>query len=247
MKKYLLAVLVCALWSFVSQEANEGLITYSTKINMHKRIPAEREEIKQMIPEFNITKNILLFNTNESLYKNSPEEENPFDQGSVVNRTMIRTVPPYMTYLDRNESLVTQLREFMGKKYLIKKDQNRIPWKLLGETREIQGYPCKSATFTDENQREIKAWYTEDIRIPLGPDSFHGLPGLILEVGINEDEIIISVDNIEWRALKKNELKVPKGGQEVTEEAYRAMMEEQMKNMGIQSQGQGGFRMIIRN
>ncbi|MFD2036845.1 GLPGLI family protein [Belliella marina] len=247
MKKYILAILICSLWSFISHQTTEGVITYSTKVNMHKRLSSDRDEMKKMIPEFNVTKNILLFNESESLYKNLPEEENPFDQSTGGNRMMIKTVMSNETYLDRNESLLTQLREFMGKKYLIKKELNRIPWKLETESKDIQGYACKSASYTDENQREVKAWYTEEIRIPLGPESYQGLPGLILEVSINGDDMVISTEKIEWRTLKKNELKAPKGGQEVSEDEYRAMLEEQMKNMGMQPQGQGGVRMIIRN
>lgn len=247
MKKYLLAILICGLWSFISNQAEEGLITYTTKVNMHKNLPEEREELKKMIPEFNITRNVLLFNVAESLYKSLVEEENPFDQPSGGNRMIMRTGSSNETYVDRNEQLVTQLREFMGKRYLIKKEQNRIPWKLENDTKEIQGYTCKSASYTDENNRKIKAWYTEEIRIALGPDSFHGLPGLILEVAINDDDMVISAEKIELRALKKNELKAPKGGQEVTDEEYRTLLEEQMKNMGIQQQGSGTIRTFIRN
>ncbi len=237
MMKYMLAILVCALCSFVSQETSEGVITYSTKVNMHKRIPAEREEMKQMLPEFNITENVLLFNDSESLYKSIPKEVNPFDQAQGGgSRMVISTALSNETYLDRNESLVTQLKEFMGKKYLIKKELNRIPWKLEAESKEIQGHICKSASYVDENQREIKAWYTEEIRIPLGPENYQGLPGLILEVAVNDDDIFITTEKIEWRTLKKNEIKAPKGGQEVTEEEYQALLEDQMKNMG-------GFRM----
>lgn len=247
MKKYLLAILICGLWSFISNQAEEGLITYTTKVNMHKNLPEEREELKKMIPEFNITRNVLLFNAAESLYKSLVEEENPFDQPSGGNRMIMRTGSSNETYVDRNEQLVTQLREFMGKRYLIKKEQNRIPWKLENDTKEIQGYTCKSASYTDENNRKIKAWYTEEIRIALGPDNFQGLPGLILEVAINDDDMVISAEKIELRALKKNELKAPKGGQEVTDEEYRTLLEEQMKNMGIQQQGSGTIRTFLRN
>jgi hypothetical protein len=64
-------------------------------------------------------------------------------------------------------------------------------------------------------------------------------------VNINEDEMVITVDKMDFRALKKNELKEPKSGQEITDDEYRAMIQEQMEKMGAQG-GQGGFR-IIRN
>jgi GLPGLI family protein len=247
MKKYILAILACASWSFISNEVSEGVITYTTKINMHKRIPAEQEEMKKMIPEFNTSQNLLVFNELSSLYKAVPPDENPFESqgGPGGGRMVMRMVNQNETYFDRDEDMVIMVREFMGKKYLTKNESKRLPWKLGADTKEIQGLLCKNAFFTDENQREIMAWYTEEFRIPIGPDRFYGLPGLILEVNINEDEMVITVDKMDLRSLKKNELKEPKSGQEITDEEYRAMIQEQMEKMGAQG-GQGGFR-IMRN
>ncbi|MFD2201293.1 GLPGLI family protein [Shivajiella indica] len=247
MRKYLLAMFVCASWAFISEQFDQGVITYSTKVNMHKRIPAEQEEMKKMIPEFSTTQSQLIFNQTESLFKPVPPDENPFDQGPGNDGPRVmRMVLQNETYLNRDEDMFTQLKEFMGKKYIIKKESNRLPWKLGDETKEIQGYLCKNAFFTDESEREVMAWYTEEIRLPIGPETYHGLPGLILEVAINKDDMVIFADKIDLRALKKNELKLPKGGQEVTDEEYRAMVEEQMEKMGGQGSG-GGFRMMIRN
>lgn len=248
MKKYLLAILVCASLGFVSNEVSQGVITYTTKVNMHKRIPPEEEEMKKMVPEFNTTQDNLFFNELESLFKPLPVDENPFDQsaGSDGGPRVIRMVMQNETYINRDNDMMTQLRDFMGKKFIIKKETSRIPWKLGQESKEIAGYPCKNASYTDENKREITAWYTEEIRLPLGPETFHGLPGLILEVAINTDEMVITADKIDLRVLKKNELKEPKGGEEMTEEAYRAMVQAEMEKMGVQG-GQGGMRMIIRN
>lgn len=248
MKKYLLAILVCASWGFISNEVTQGVVTYTTKVNMHKRIPPEEEEIKKMVPEFNSTQNQLFFNELESLFKPLPVDENPFDQseGSGGGPRVIRMVMQNETYINRDNEMMTQLREFMGKKYIIKNETSRIPWKLGVESKEISGFVCKNATYTDENQREITAWYTEQVRLPIGPEGFHGLPGLILEVAVNSDEIVITADKIDLRGLKKNELKEPKGGEELTDEAYKAMVQTEMEKMGVQG-GQGGMRMIIRN
>jgi len=247
MKRYLLAMLVCASWAFVTEKIDQGVITYTTKVNMHKRLSSEQEEMKKMVPEFTSTQNQLFFNQSESLFKPLPPDENPFDQvPGADGPRMIRMVLQNETYLDRDENMITQLKEFMGKKYIIKQETNRLPWKLEDETRKIQGYICKKAFYTDENEKEITAWYTEAIRVPIGPENFFGLPGLILEIAINTDDMIITADKIDLRALKKNELKEPKSGQEITDGEYRAMVEEQMEKMGAQG-GQGGFRMMIRN
>jgi GLPGLI family protein len=246
MKRLLSVLLLLAVLTIAKGQSQEGVIGYSTKMNMHKRIPADQEEMKKMIPEFSTSQNELVFLESQSLYKPVVADENPFDTGGGGQRMSFRMVLQNETFLDRELEEVTHLRDFMGKKYLIKNDMKRIPWKLGEETRIIKGYNCKNASFTDENQREIEAWYTEEIRLPLGPESYFGLPGLILEVLINQDEVVISSENIALRPLKKNELKEPKGGIEMTDEDYKLMVKEQMEKMAGQ-RGAGNVRMMIRN
>jgi GLPGLI family protein len=246
MKKLLIGLLLISASAFAQDKSLEGSITYTSKTNMHKRIPAGQEEIKKMIPEFSTAQNELLFNELQSLFKPVPVDENPFESNVGGQRTSFRMVMQNETFIDRDNDEVVQLRDFMGKKYLIRNEIKRLPWKMGNETKTIHGYLCKNAWFTDENQREIMAWYTEEIRLPVGPEIYQGLPGLILEVVINQDEMLISADKIALKALKKNELKEPKGGVEMSDEDYKAMVKEQVEKMGNQ-RGQGNVRMMIRN
>ncbi len=54
-------------------------------------------------------------------------------------------------------------------------------WRLEDSAKEIIGYTCRKAT-TDFRGRHYTAWYAPEIQLPYGPWSFHGLPGLILEI-----------------------------------------------------------------
>jgi hypothetical protein len=60
-------------------------------------------------------------------------------------------------------------------------------------------------------------------------------------VDINNGERVIVARQIEFRELKKSEMKVPSSGQKVTQAEFRKIVDETMKQMG----GRGG--MIIRN
>src|SRR4051812_18073637 len=74
--KYFAAVIVsllCAMGTF--SQVKQGKIIYERKINMHKRLPAGDESMKNMIPEFNTSKVQLLFTEFESSYKSLPEEQ----------------------------------------------------------------------------------------------------------------------------------------------------------------------------
>ncbi len=61
-------------------------------------------------------------------------------------------------------------------------------WRLEEDVKEIIGYTCKKAT-VDFRGRHYTAWYAPEIPLPYGPWSFHGLPGLILEIKDDTDRV----------------------------------------------------------
>lgn len=216
-----------------------GVITYETKINMHRRLPPERADMKSMIPEFRTNKSQLIFNDNESLYKPIIEDEDEEIHGG--GGMVMRMARPYSeTYLDQSTQQVLVKQDFMGKNYLIKDTLKISPWKLGTEVKTIMGYECRQAYYTDEeNNQTITAWYTLSLRPFLGPERFNTLPGTVLAVDINNEERIIVAKSIDNRELRKNELKMPHGGQETTRAEFRQIVDEQIKKMG-------GNGMVIR-
>ncbi|MFT4033428.1 MAG: GLPGLI family protein [Siphonobacter sp.] len=150
------------------------------------------------------------------------------------------------------------VRDGFGEKYRILDTLVNQRWKLAKETKTIKGFVCQKATFTDtmqvqqrmmmgpggppsggnqneENQgpktRTIVAWYAPEIPVPIGPERYSGLPGLILEVDINNGETLYTVTEMEWRKPKSSELKAPKGGKAITEQEYREIMKKKMEEM----------------
>jgi GLPGLI family protein len=84
-------------------------------------------------------------------------------------------------------------------------------WKIENETQTIAGYNCKKATTTKYVRRlqQITAWYCEDIPINDGPDTFSGLPGLILQIEIDKNTII-KFEKLKFIKEKVTEIKEPK-------------------------------------
>jgi len=252
MKKILLlaGVLVSLAAANVVFGQTSGVITYEVKVNLHRRLPLDRADMKAMMPEFRTTKEQLVFNDHESLYKPLIEDEEEELSGGGMRIKMQQ--PNVEIYLDQQTGKIVSKQEFMGKDYLIDDSVKVSPWKFGTETKVIQGYECRQAFFTDETQlningtvttqkREITAWFTDKIRPFLGPERFNTLPGAVLAVDINNEERVVVARKIEFRELKKNELKMPASGTKTTQAEYRKMVEEQMKQMG----GRGGV--IIRN
>lgn len=251
MKRFLIliGILVCVAAANVVWGQSEGVITYETKINMHRRIPPEREQMKTMIPEFRTTKEQLFFKGTESLYKPVIEdsEEDMSASGTTHGGGMriVMKTPNIETYTNHETQERIVQQEFQGKEYLIIDTLKVSPWKFGTETKTILGYVCKQAFFTDESRpdqkMEITAWYTDQIAPFLGPERFNTLPGAVLAVDVNAGERVTVAQLVELKNLKKNDLKKPSSGEKTTTREFRAMVDEQMKKMG------GGGGMIIRN
>lgn len=81
-----------------------------------------------------------------------------------------------------------------------------MDWKIINETKEVLGYPCRKATVTYRG-RNYTAWYSDKLPLNDGPYIFRGLPGLILEiedadqyvhfkaVGIDKKPMMIFLEN----------------------------------------------------
>jgi len=255
MKKIILLIgILVSLTALHVVMAQTGVINYEQKINMHRNIPAEREGMKAMIPEFRTTKQQLFFNPSESLYKTVVEDEvEQFSTGGGGGMRMSFRMPNTEIYMQGSDKIISK-QEFMGKNYLIEDSVQMSPWKFGDQVKTIAGYECRMAYYTrtdtvrsmmvggpNANQQarqpevrttEITAWYTDKIRPFLGPERYNTLPGAILAIDMNNGERVIVAKSVELRELKKNELKEPSNGTKVTQTEFRKVMEEQMKQMG---------------
>ncbi|MEZ4904127.1 MAG: GLPGLI family protein [Spirosomataceae bacterium] len=242
----------CTLFFYQSQAQNntEGKIIFEQKINMHKRITDDA--MKAMVPEFRTVEMQLNFRAGESLYLPVPKEEddseiNSNDGNGAQIRMVIKT-PKNEVYRNYYTQEKIELRELAGQTFLVIDTLKRTPWKLTGESKKVNGYDCMQATMTNPtNKQQTSVWFTEAIPAPHGPSLFGGLPGLVLEVNINEGETIFTAKKIEFKQLNKEDFRKPSGGKKVTEAEFTKQREAWMKEMGIQNGGSGGAIRIIRN
>ena len=72
-------------------------------------------------------------------------------------------------------------------------------------------------------------WYTPDIPVAHGPDSYWGLPGLILEAS-NGSRVIIC-NKIVLNPKDKPTIEIPSKGKKLSAEAYEEMMAAQSRKM----------------
>lgn len=54
----------------------------------------------------------------------------------------------------------------------------------------------KAETYDSVKSQRIIAWFTDRILVPAGPAEFGGLPGLILEIDINDQSSLIVAEEV---------------------------------------------------
>ena len=94
----------------------------------------------------------------------------------------------------------------------------------------------------------ITAWYTPEIPVNQGPESYWGLPGLILEV--NDGKTTILCSKVVLNAKEKVEIKAATNGKVISQKEYDETVVkkmEEMRQMYDGKGGRGGFQMRGRN
>ncbi|MEZ4795592.1 MAG: GLPGLI family protein [Flavobacteriaceae bacterium] len=253
----IITLLIMAITTNVMAQDFQGIATYksqrkfdikldSTQMNseMHQRM------MDMMKKQFEKT-HILTFNKEESIYKEEEQLEAPQPQGMVM--VMVETGGSDVMYKNTKEKRYTNQNESFSKLFLIQDKLEDIKWELGNETKNIGDYTCYKATFkrkveviegaisvngdkdlSEEAKPEMKeitvtAWYTPQIPVSAGPDQYHGLPGLILEV--NDGTTTMMCSKVVLNPEKMVEIKEPTKGKKVTQKKYDEMMEKKMKEM----------------
>ena len=84
----------------------------------------------------------------------------------------------------------------------------------------------------------ITAWYTPEIPVNQGPESYWGLPGLILEV--NDGKTVILCSKIVLNSKDKVEIKAPTNGKAISQKDYDETVVKKMEEMKQMYEGQRG-------
>ena len=105
-----------------------------------------------------------------------------------------------------------------------------MKWKISTDQKKIGDFICQKAELQD-TAKTVIAWFTPQIPISSGPGEYNNLPGLVLEVDIDNGKEIILAESVSFKDIEDKELKEPTKGKEVTREEYKEIVAEKMKEM----------------
>jgi GLPGLI family protein len=90
--------------------------------------------------------------------------------------------------------------------FLVDDSMLNIKWKITNDTRNIAGFDCRKAVGIMFDTIAVFAFYTDEIMISGGPEGIHGLPGMILGLGIPRIHTTWFATKVEVSGLKMNKV-----------------------------------------
>ena len=78
----------------------------------------------------------------------------------------------------------------------------------------------------------IVAYYTDEIITPGGPESFSGLPGMILGLAIPHEHVTWFATKLYAVTVKETDFKIPTKGSKTTNTAMRDNIKSSLKDWG---------------
>ena len=234
--------LLFGLTALYAQQGNNGFllsgdVIYEEVVKMDIQLDGVDEHIAAQIPKERKSEKILHFNEEVAVYENheseNPEDAMPQEGGGIMIRMQS---PDNKTYIDLANKKVIEQKEFMSRVFLIESELEEQKWKISGKQKKILDYSCMEAT-REVDGKEVRAWFTPQIAVPAGPGKFSDLPGLVLAVERQDGDYSIEALSVELKPLDKELLKKPGKGKKVSQEEYLAIVEEKMKEMGMEGEG----------
>lgn len=165
------------------------------------------------------------FTPTQTRYEDSEESAEADDEGYSWRKDV------YQIKRDFEKNTTYDVIEMLGKKYIIEDTLRPQDWKIHNDLKEVAGHICMRAFWEDTvKQQKVVAWFAQDIPHSGGPERFCGLPGMILEVDINNGGMLITADKIEMKKLS-NELDLPKKvkGKKIAEAEYQGILKKHIE------------------
>lgn len=230
-------ILTFCIFVFISKagraQQTEGVARYLINYNWVKMMEAvdylskeRKEQINYMWGNDAEWKmyGTLVFSGKKSKYEDSDEKADADYEGNSWRKD------EYFINRDFENNRIKDIIKMLGKVYIIDDTLVAPAWKILNDIKEVAGHICMNASWNDTlKKQKVIGWFALDIPLSIGPERYCGLPGMILEVDVNNGAKVLTVDKIEFKSLT-TELDLPKKikGKLVNEAAFLAILKKHM-------------------
>jgi GLPGLI family protein len=211
----------------------KGRIEFEKKVFLHKQMENEednswRQMMMKSIPATNTTYFDLYFDETKTLYK--PGKEVVTTQK--IPDWILGPANDNIVYTDLKQQTFSSQKTVFESTFNIADSLKKLNWKLTADTRMIAGLECRKATAIIMDSVYVFAFYTDQITTAGGPESFNGLPGMILGIAIPRMHTTWFATKLELIEIKENMIVAPKKGKKTTITSLKEQLTPTMKNWG---------------
>ncbi|EIM75240.1 hypothetical protein A3SI_13959 [Nitritalea halalkaliphila LW7] len=194
--KLILAILCLLQNSYLiaqtKENKNYGKVTYERILNFEGN-PKTTDFSLFFNPDFSIFYEERIEPKEETTLK--PSSDNEFDLAFDVKFNGSKYIVLTDFIKDSIQSQVSLFRDGKQKTYIVEEKINNIKWNITQEFKTISGFKAQKAEGLFRGRRYI-AWFTNEIPIKYGPWKLNGLPGLILSVFDDKNEVMFYAKSI---------------------------------------------------
>jgi GLPGLI family protein len=192
------------------------------------------EQIKDRLPKTAVTYHEFIGDSTRTLYR--PGRESQIDSRSWYRPVADKNV----IFSDLQHGRTVAQKPVYEETFLIEDSLSKIKWKITADTRVIAGYECRKAIGILDDSVAIFAFYTDEIMIPGGPEGIHGLPGMILGMGVPRLHTT-------WFATKVDVFDVPMGQVKAATKGKKLTRAAMMQQVGdvLRQWGAYGSKMVV--
>jgi len=235
----LLQSMICTVSAQNARFPTEGVIEFERNTNMYavigKHMRADNtfgqkffEQFKKTNPQFKILKSTLYFSKDKTLFK--PEEDQSGSNSYLSSGPDLNQINT--TYTELNQLIQTSRKKVFEENFIVKDTVRKINWKITNETREIAGYQCRRANAIVLDSIYVVAFYTDQIPVSGGPESFSGLPGMILGVALPHDNISWFAKSVTDKSVEASVIMPPTKGKLTDNKGMVKIVNEALKDWG---------------
>ena len=230
--KYIIFILLLVSGTGASAQSTfiySGRIEYERKVNQHLNLDDDSEwmlEIKKQYPKFVTDVYELVFSPDVSVYKLAREnQDNKYTWGGKPSSSDL-VVQNY-----GKRQLIIQ-RDIFEQTYLLQDSLRNFEWRITDEKREIAGFDCRKAVTRICDSVYVVAFYSDQIPVSSGPESFGNLPGMILGLAVPRLSITWFATRVELTAPTAQLLQPSLKGKKTNWVKYNADLQKAMKDWG---------------
>lgn len=230
-------IIFCCLSSGAfAQFYTYGQIKFERNFNIKQALQLEEQykwirQYAKDLPDGIKADFVLDFDQTKTIYYFQPEEDKDEDKNwlsSYLGNQRVAFKNQVATDFENQSQKA--LKQVYEKDFLISDSLVKYQWKIEDDIRTIAGYPCRKAITTIDDSVVVVAFYTNQIMISGGPESFNGLPGMILGLAIPRLYMTWFATDVSIMQPKLKQLDLPKKTVEVNREEYKNELKDATKS-----------------